>query len=162
MSLMTEITIRKLDHAGRETIRYQGTLLERGETWVKLEAYYGLPDRDEGYVIFGKGDRFVEYFYRDRWYNIFEMHDVADDHLKGWYCNLTRPALIEADIVVSEDLALDVWVDPQGEILLLDKAEFDALPLSDVERAEAWRRVEELRRRVEGRKPPFDKIANSA
>jgi protein associated with RNAse G/E len=158
---MNEITIRKLDHDGRETFRYQGTVLERGETWVKLEAYFGRPDRDEGYVVFRKGDRFVEYFYSDRWYNIFEMHDVADDHLKGWYCNLTRPVVLEPDAVVSEDLALDVWIDPSGEILLLDQAEFDALPLSDVDRENVWRGVDELRNRVEGREPPFDTITNS-
>jgi len=159
---MTEITIRKLDHAGRETIRYQGTVLERGKTWIKLEAFFGLPDRDEGYVIFRKGDRFVEFFYSDRWYNIFEIYDVTDDHLKGWYCNLTRPARLDVDIIVSEDLALDVWIDPKGEILLLDKAEFDALPLSDEERQEAWRNVKELNSRVERREPPFDKIPGSA
>jgi hypothetical protein len=159
---MPEITICKLDHAGRETIRYQGTVLEQGETWIKLEAHFGLPDRNEGYVVFRKGDRFVEYFYSDRWYNIFEIYDVNDGHLKGWYCNLTRPALLETDTLVSEDLALDVWIDPKGEVVLLDKAEFDALPLRDEERQEAWRSVDELCSRVESCKPPFDKIRNSA
>lgn len=157
---MNEISIHKLDHDGREIYRYQGTMLDCGETWMKLESFFGRLDQDEGYVIFRKGDRFIEYFYGDRWYNIFELHNVADDHLKGWYCNLTRPAKIEPDAIMSEDLALDVWIDPRGQILLLDQDEFDALPLSNEDREQVWRAVDALRSRVERREPPFDKIDN--
>src|SRR3972149_894068 len=76
------IIIRKLDHTGKETYRYEGEVLERGATWVRLEARFGGADRDAGYVMFRRGDRFVEWHYSDRWYNIFEMHDVSDDRLK--------------------------------------------------------------------------------
>jgi hypothetical protein len=66
-----------------------------------------------------------------------------------------------ADTVASEDLALDVWIDVLGKILLLDQAEFEALPLSDEDREHVRQSVDDLRRRIDAREPPFDQIANS-
>ena len=43
-----------------------------------------------------RGDRFIETYYTDRWYNIFEIHAREDDRLKGWYCNIAKPAVMEA------------------------------------------------------------------
>jgi predicted RNA-binding protein associated with RNAse of E/G family len=125
------ITIRKLDHTGREVFSYPGTVLERTATAVTVEAFFGRYDRlDLGYTVFERGDRFVEYFFADRWYNIFEVYAVRDQALRGWYCNLTRPAIIHEHEVSAVDLALDVWVDPFGQAQVLDEAEFAALPLS--------------------------------
>ena len=151
-----EITICKLDHDGRETWRYSGKIIDRGPTWTKVEAYFNRPDSDAGYVVFRQGDRFIEWFYTDRWYNIFEIHDIADDRLKGYYCNITRPAIIEPDKISWPDLALDVWIDPKGNIQVLDEDEFATLAIDDEMRVKARRAVEELRRHVEYRESPFD------
>jgi len=156
----SNITVRKLDHQGRETWRYTGTILDRGATWVRLQARFNRDDLDAGYVVFRRGDRFIEWFYSDRWYNVFEIHDVDDDHLKGWYCNLTRPASLGPDTVANEDLALDVWIDPAGKISVLDEDEFDALPLDAPTRARVWAAVDELRAQVQRREPPFSGITS--
>jgi protein associated with RNAse G/E len=155
---LTDITIRKLDHRGCETWRYTGVVLERDATWVRLQAYFNRSNTDAGYVVFRQGDRFIERFYSDRWYNLFEIHDVRDDHLKGWYCNLARPATITADEISCEDLALDVWIDPAGQITLLDEEEFEALPLDAREHYRVSQAVEEVRAQVERREPPFNVI----
>jgi uncharacterized protein len=127
---MPTITIRKLDHTGREVFAYPGTVLERTATSVTVEAFFNRYDRlDLGYTVFERGDRFVESFFTDRWYNIFEIYAVGSQTLRGWYCNLTRPAIIHDHEVSAVDLALDVWVDAAGQALVLDEAEFAALPL---------------------------------
>lgn len=154
----TDITIHKHDHSGREVWHYTGRVLARGETWVQLEAYFNRDDNDAGYVVFCRNDRFVEWFYSDRWYNIFEIHDVADDAIKGWYCNITRPARLLPTDIHNEDLALDVWVNLDGSILLLDEDEFNALPLDSATRQHALDGVAALRRLVEQREKPFDPI----
>ena len=82
----------------------------------------------------------MEQFFSDRWYSIFEMHDVADDRLTGWYCNLSRPARFRDDGIEADDLALDLYVAPDGTVTLLDEDEFAALPLTDAERPGAPRR----------------------
>ena len=152
------ITIRKLNHEGQETWRYAGVVLDRGATWVRLEAFFNRDNLDAGYVVFQRGDRFVEWFYSDRWYNIFEIHDVTDDHLKGWYCNLTRPATLGPDVIDNEDLALDVWIDPSGRTQILDEDEFDALQLDLPTRQHVWQAVDDLYARVEQRQLPFTLI----
>jgi len=154
------ITVIKNDHTGREVWRYTGRVLARGDAWVQLEATFNRPDRQTPYHTFRQGDRFVEWFYSDRWYNVFEMHDAADDHLTGWYCNVTRPAVLRADAVIADDLALDVFVTPDGAITVLDEDEFAALPLDATTRARARHALDELRRRITSGQFPFDAISS--
>jgi predicted RNA-binding protein associated with RNAse of E/G family len=112
---------------------------------------------DLGFVILEPGDRWTEYFYADRWYNIFAIC-ASDGHLKGWYCNVTRPARISAAEVTAEDLALDLWVTPNGEMQVLDEDEFNALSLSLAEREAARNGLAELQALVARRANPFDSI----
>ena len=152
------ITVIKNDHTGREVWRYAGRVLARGATWVTLEAHFNRSDVETGYHTFRQGDRFVEWFYSDRWYNVFAMHDVDDDRLKGWYCNITRPAELLPDVIRADDLALDVFVSPQGDVTVLDRDEFAALPLDDATRAGAERGLAALQARIAARRPPFDAL----
>jgi protein associated with RNAse G/E len=152
------IEIRKLDERGQIVFSYEGRLISAGDRWSIVEAIFTRDNVDAGYVIFRKGDRYLEWFYADRWYNIFELHDVSDDHLKGWYCNITRPATITAEFIAWPDLALDVFVFPTAEILIVDQDEFDALGLDPAIRAEAWRGVEALREQVRRRESPFHQL----
>jgi uncharacterized protein len=156
-----DVTVYKHDHEGREVWHYSGKTLARDDTYIQLEAYFNRDDKDAGYVVFRRNDRFVEWFYSDRWYNIFEIHDVDDDHLKGWYCNISRPAKIIDGEVRSDDLALDVWVKPDGQTLLLDEDEFDKLELKVRERGNALKAVDELRALAGAKKGPFGAIGGS-
>ncbi len=150
-----DITVIKNDHAGREVWRYEGHVLERGQHHVTLEAFFRRDDMDLGFVIFRRGDRFVETFYTDRWYNVFEVHDVDDDHIKGWYCNITRPAVLADRTVQADDLALDLFIYPDGRLLVLDEEEFAALPIPDVDRRLARTALESLLALVRSAGSPF-------
>lgn len=156
----TPVTVIKRDHRGAQQLAYPGRLIARGPTWICIEARFQFPDKDAGYHIFRRGDRFVEWFYSDRGYNIFALHDADDDRLKGWYCNVTRPALIHTQgdglLVEADDLALDVFVRPDGTHLVLDEDEFAALDLPPDDRAAALTALADLRARIDGRIPPFD------
>ena len=159
---MRQYTIVKLDAAGEEQLSYRGTLVARGQNWVCIDARFAMPDRDLGYICLRRGDHFREWFYADRWYNIFRVSDAKDGSLKGWYCNITRPARITNASAAAEDLALDVFVGPDGCTLLLDEAEFAALNLPEQDRQQAWQAVAELLRLVKQRQPPFDEIQPAA
>ena len=143
------ITILKLDHHGREVWRYPGRVLARDAHTIRLEGFYNRDDATVGYAVFKRGDRLVETFYSDRWYNVFAVYDREDGALKGWYCNVTRPATITADAVSSDDLALDVWVSPGGAVTVLDEDEFAALELSEADRAAAEDALRQLIRLAE-------------
>jgi predicted RNA-binding protein associated with RNAse of E/G family len=151
---MGSITIRKLDHTGNQVLAYPGQVLRRDGHAIVLRTGWDRAPMDLGFVVLEPGDRWTEYFYADRWYNIFEIH-ASDGRLKGWYCNVTRPAHIGKDEVSAQDLALDLWVAPDGDMQVLDEDEFDALPLRAAERAASRQALAELQRMVAQRVPPF-------
>ena len=148
----------KLGEDGHEVLRYGGHVLARGTTWVKLEATFTYPDKAVGEIFFRQGDRFVEWHYTDRWYNIFAVHAGDDDRLRGWYCNVTRPAQIAGGEVRAEDLALDVLILPDGRVTILDEDEFAALTLSAAEQAAAWAAVDDLRQKARAGEAPFEAL----
>ena len=131
------LTVYKLDHHGREVWRYPARVLARDAHSICLEGFFNRDDTPVADAVFKRGDRLVETFYSDRWYNVFAVYDRDDGALKGWYCNVTRPATITGDAVSGDDLALDVWVSPDGAVVVLDEDEFEALALNDEEREAA-------------------------
>jgi protein associated with RNAse G/E len=153
--LTETITIHKLDATGREVWAYPTRLLARGQGWILVEGDF---DRDD--VVFRdwsvrRGDRMVEIFYADRPYNVFAVHDGSAGGLKGWYCNITRPARLSPADVYFEDLALDLVVFPDGRSLVLDEDEFAGLALSTEERARARQALDELLELSRRREGPF-------
>ena len=149
------ITIIKLDPAGTEKTRYKGTILERFAYGVVVEAVWTRPDRDLGYTRFETGDRFVEYYYAERWFNIFAIAN-KEGIQKGWYCNIAEPACISTDTITQVDLYLDVWINPVGGVLLLDEDEFEAATmLSEWQRLGARQGLQELLGMLEGREEVF-------
>jgi hypothetical protein len=155
---MSDITVYKCDHEGRVVWQYSGAVLDRGPGWVCLTALFNGRESDMGFVTFRRGDVFTEWFYADRWYNVFRIADGQTGALKGWYCNITRPAQITADSVRADDLALDVFVTPEGHIILLDEDEFNALNLVVEERTAALYAVETLRDLAARQTEPFHEI----
>ena len=151
-----KIVVHKLDEKGKEVWRYSGQLTEKTVTSITLEARYDRKDQDFHGLSLRIGDRFVETFFSDRWYNVFAIYDVESGHLKGWYCNVTRPAKITRDEVAAEDLALDLWVEPDGNIQVLDEDEFARLELPPEEREAALEALGQLRAMVAWEAPPFD------
>ena len=150
------ILVHKLDAAGIEKLRYPGIVLHATPSSITLEAIFDLEDRFLGDIRLQRGDRFIETHYRDRWYNVFRIHDGQDDHLKGWYCNITRPAKIEPGHLYANDLELDLVVMPNAEYQVLDEDEFEALQLMPEERQMALQALEELKTFASSNSVPFE------
>lgn len=152
------VTIRKLNSAGVEVFAYQGVIAELLTHGARLEAAWTRGVMELGYTTFEPGDQFSEWFYTDRWYNIMEVRS-ADGSLKGWYCNVTYPAIFEAWRVTYRDLALDLWVAPDGSMTTLDEDEFAADDAIDAAaRLHALAALNHLRTLVEERVAPFDTL----
>lgn len=142
--MTNELTVYKLDEYGAEVWRYPARMLSRDADSVKLEAFFNRDVVDMGFVTFNRGDRFVETFYETRWFNVFAVYEANSEALKGWYCNICRPATVTATAVRCEDLALDLWVAADGRVQLLDEEEFAALDLTSEERRACWAAVTEV------------------
>ena len=126
--------------AGRTKIRYGAELLGDDGTRIVVRApWAGDGVRDFGFVRFEKGDVFTEYYWRDRWYAVKEVRN-SEGTLKGWYCDVTRPATLSGTELVVEDLDLDLWHSADGrDVLRLDEDEFaeSGLAAADPEAAAA-------------------------
>ncbi|MFF4589360.1 DUF402 domain-containing protein [Streptomyces sp. NPDC001388] len=111
--------------AGRTKIRYTAELLADDGTRIAVRApWAGDGVRDFGFVRFETGDVFTEYYWRDRWYAVKEVR-AATGALKGWYCDVTRPATLLGTELVVEDLDLDLWRSADGtDVRRLDEDEF--------------------------------------
>ncbi|KOU90163.1 RNA-binding protein AU-1 [Streptomyces sp. XY511] len=127
-----------LTKAGRTKIRYPATQVADDGDRISVRAPWAAEGvRDFGFVRFEPGDVFTEHFWRTRWYAVKEVR-TGDGVLKGWYCDVTRPALVRSGEILVEDLDLDLWVSADGtSVLRLDEDEFaeSGLATSDPEAA---------------------------
>lgn len=140
--------------AGRTKIRYPAGLLHDDGTRLAVRApWAGDGVRDFGFVRFEAGDVFTEYYWRDRWYSVKEVRTAAGV-LKGWYYNITRPAVRTGTELVVEDLDLDLWRSADGaDVRRLDEDEFAESGLTDRDpeaAAAAVAALEELERLARG------------
>jgi hypothetical protein len=111
--------------AGRTKIRYPGELLGDDGARIAVRApWAGTAVRDFGFVRFEAGDVFTEYYWRDRWYSVKEVRS-GTGMVKGWYCDITRPAVLTGAELLVEDLDLDLWRSADGtDVRRLDEDEF--------------------------------------
>ena len=150
-----KIMVQKKNLAGEVTWQYDGVVLQREPNFVILEALFNRPDTPFMDIVLKENDRFVETFYSDRWYNIFEVYDRDDGKVKGWYCNVGMPAVFEDGVVSYVDLALDLWVSSNGRQTVLDEDEFLELDISDELRTNAQKGLRELQGLFANKKSPL-------
>ena len=119
-----EVAVLLVKHP-RPDVRYPATVLSDDGDHVVLRApWFGDEPRDFGFVRFEQGDIWTEHFWRTRWYSIKEIV-AADGGVKGWYCDVARPATVEPGLVVVGDLDLDLWLSgDRATIRRLDEDEF--------------------------------------
>ena len=146
--------VLKKNLADEVTWQYEGVVLSREENAVTLEALFNRDDMPFMDIALKRNDRFVETFYSDRWYNIFEIYDRDDNRFKGWYCNISKPAIIEDDFISYVDLALDLWVAADGRQTVLDEYELEELNLDEELKQKAYDGMKELQELFNTKNPP--------
>jgi uncharacterized protein len=145
--------VLKKNLADKVTWQYEGVVLSREENAIILEALFNRDDMPFMDIVLKRNDRFVETFYSDRWYNIFEIYDRDDNHFKGWYCNIGQPAIIGEDFISYVDLALDLWVSANGEQTVLDEDELEELNLDDELKQKVYAGLKELQELIKTKNP---------
>jgi protein associated with RNAse G/E len=100
----------------------------------------------------------TEYYWLDRWYNVFRFRDV-DLNLKSFYCNINMPPRFDGQTLTYVDLDIDVLVEPDLSYRVLDLEDFQEnarhyqYPV-DIQ-TEAQRALDELIDLIEKRAFPF-------
>ena len=139
-----KIIIIKQNIREEEIWRYNGFVIDRRKNSALIEARFNRSDLLFHGITFRENDRFLEAYYSREWFNIYEIHDKDDDRVKGWYCNICRPAVINNSGISYVDLALDLLVYPDGRKLELDEDEFTQLNLNSSEIRSARSAIEKL------------------
>ena len=144
---------------GRVRKSWTGRLIDRADPLLVFDGEF---DRDVVHSHLGtisQGTVSIEYFWFDRWYNIFKFHE-PDGAFRNFYCNIAMPPTLHEASLEFVDLDIDLLVDADGNISVLDEDEFRenaarfAYPVDIV--ASVKTAVEELTGVVHRRDFPFD------
>jgi protein associated with RNAse G/E len=158
MTEADQITVRVLKYDGTEYRRWSATLARRDESLIVLGAAF--EDEVEHHLLgnIRRGTRTIEYYWFDRWYNIFRFLEI-DGATKLFYCNVNMPPEISGGVLSYIDLDIDVMVRPDFSYQVLDLEEFAAnaarYSYPEQVRAQTHKAVAELTSMIETRQFPF-------
>ena len=109
--------------------------------------------------IIRSGTISYEFYWLDRWYNVFRFHEPEGD-LKYFYCNINMPPTFKNNVLDYVDLDIDVLVDKDFRYTVLDQNEFEEnsqiykYPSEIIKRTE--QSLEEILNLINRREFPFD------
>ena len=110
--------------------------------------------------IIRRGTVSYEYYWLERWYNVFRFHE-PDGAFRNYYCNINMPPKFGGGVLDYVDLDIDVLVGSDGQYSILDVEEFEEnaerFNLSAESRANAAAGLDELIKLISDRKFPFDR-----
>lgn len=145
----------------REEVFEQHLVLDRDDVKVTLATGldFDTPVRARNHIILESGSDAVWFTFPGRWHDVGRFHR-ADGRFTGLYANvLTPPRLGDDHVWETTDLFLDLWIEPGGEPVVLDEAQFrEARRRGWIEEETAERAVAEVEALKEawreGRWPP--------
>jgi len=74
--------------------------------------------------VIRRGTISYEYYWLDRWYNIFKFHE-PEGELRNFYCNINMPPQFQNNVLDYVDLEIDVLVSKNFDVEILDREEFE-------------------------------------
>jgi len=153
-----EVTVQVLKHDGTEYRRWHARIAEQDGPLIVLGAEF---DVDVFHHLIGeikRGTRTVEYYWLDRWYNIFRFLQ-ADGSTRLYYCNINTPPTLRSGVLSYIDLDIDVLVQADLSFQVLDLDEFEEnsnrYDYSSEEKVNAGAALDELIGLIRSRQFPF-------
>ncbi len=92
-----------------------------------LLTFLGVFDQDLDHPHLGfikKGTISHEFYWADRWYNIFRFHE-SDGSFRNYYCNINMPPTFNNGVLDYVDLDIDFVIWPDGRVIELDRDEYE-------------------------------------
>lgn len=153
-----QITVRVLKYDGSEYRRWNATIAQREGPMIVLDAEFECDVQHHLLGDIPRGTRTIEYYWLDRWYNVFQFLD----HKGGtrlYYCNVGAPPTVDGNVLSYVDLDIDILVRPDLSYQLLDLEEFESngkrWNYSDETRRLALASVTDLVSMIRGHQFPF-------
>lgn len=121
---MSEIIVSVLKYDGLEHRRWPAQIAKREGSLLVLDAVFDEEIRHDLLGAIALGTISTEYYWLDRWYNIFRFSDPAG-RLKNFYCNINAPPQFDGRTLSYIDLDMDVLVAPDLTYKILDMDDFE-------------------------------------
>ena len=152
------ITVRVLKYDGTEYRRWKASLAKQEDSLLVLDAEFEYDVQHQLLGEIKRGTRTIEYYWLDRWYNIFRFLDEKG-RTRLLYCNVNMPPKFEGATLSYVDLDIDILVQPDFSYQILDQDEFEKhaelFGYDDATRRQAHSAVDELIAMIERRQFPF-------
>jgi protein associated with RNAse G/E len=158
-SIAAEIIVRVLKYDGREHRRWPARIAKTDGRLLVLDAVFDEEIEHDLLGTISSGTISTEYYWLDRWYNVFRFSD-SNHRLKNFYCNINQPPSFDGHVLSYIDLDIDVLVAPDFTYRILDVEDFEenakrySYPLAV--QANARRALDELTVLIESRAFPFN------
>lgn len=124
-SLAQSVTVSARKYDGTEHRRWKALLVRRAGSLLVLDAKFEEEICHDLLGIIAPGTVSIEYYWLDRWYNIFRFLEPAGN-LRNYYCNVNVPPEFESGVLRYIDLDIDVLVAPDLSYTVVDEDEFCA------------------------------------
>ncbi len=118
------ITVRVLKYDGAEYRHWNARIARCEGALIVLDAQF---EYDVDHHLLGRiqtGTFTVEYYWLDRWYNVFRFLN-NDGQTRLYYCNINVPPTLEDNVLTYIDLDIDILVQPDLSCQVLDLEEFE-------------------------------------
>src|SRR5437763_17172670 len=120
----TPIVVRVLKYDGTQYRHWNARLARRDGPLMVLEAEFDIEVHHSQLGHIPLGTRTVEYYWLDKWYNVFRfLRDTGETRF--WYCNINLPPTVEDSLMTYVDLDIDVLVQTDFSYQILDLDEFE-------------------------------------
>jgi len=155
----SDVVVQVLKYDGREHRRWRARVAKQEETLLILDAVFEDEIEHDLLGTISSGTISTEYYWLDRWYNVFRFSD-PDRKLKNFYCNVNQPPSFDGHVLSYIDLDIDVLVAPDLTYKILDLEDFEAnaerFAYPEDVQANAHGALKELTELIEARAFPFD------
>jgi protein associated with RNAse G/E len=158
MNIPQPITVRACKYDGSEHRRWPATILRQEGSLLVLDARFDEEIQHDLLGTIALGTTSIEYYWLDRWYNVFRFSDPGGT-LRNYYCNVNVPPSFDGQVLSYIDLDMDILVQPDFTYTVLDREEFTQnaarYGYTDDVRHNAERALKELISLIEARAFPF-------
>src|SRR4051812_39204166 len=113
---------RKYDNKIRRT--WNCELLESSDNLITAVGVFDTDIRHPGLGSISRGTVSYEYYWLDRWYNVFRFHE-PDGAFRSYYCNIAMPPTLNDGFLDYIDLDIDVVVGNEGNYEVLDRDDLE-------------------------------------
>lgn len=118
------VTINSRKYDGRIRRTWTCRFLSQEDSLLTFEGEFETEVSHPDLGRIAAGTRSLEFYWLDRWYNVFRFFEPNGD-FRNLYCNVNMPPTFADGVLDYVDLDIDVLVWPDGSMKVLDEDDFE-------------------------------------